>query len=1135
MSVDPETGFKLFETYPALNPKYPAPSENAQEIGKVGSFPTNSWIQQPILGEKSGFSAVPWQYSIQPTGIGMSYFGPSLPTIITTTNGNLQQIQNIQGVPTFVFQGDNAENWNISSLDDFTSKIDFGGVTGPSLSTTICRGSPFATFPVAPGGNYTIRAEKGIYTAKQVAPGVVEVVMGSTGGSVYETFTNAGFDGRWGQNGALQRSLETLFFHKGTEPTEHNVVSNFSYSAGINYNPFTGTGVPPSPVNFYVEALDVEVRYEWDSGKFTITPEGGAQASVSSDRLTININFGEQPDGNTYEISTNLGWNQTPPVMTAKLSYQAPEKYIFFGVKSFTPFPSFGTREFHFVADENGLFRVANADVPYEKLSPYAQTYITSGETTSFYRDGSFFVNFTNNRGNDWSAPGLIILPNHWKDYTFQETQLRKATGFPVVKNIIYGDLEYYEILQGKIEFIPPTEYIPRAPVSLDGAMWDNSAKNLLAQQIETDAAFLGSPQRNFLPDSDPYAFGQVASVLGRLLLFAKALGMQVDPENPSGSAINGAASLLKENLIKWMTNKNTTGGEYKPGGCDTGTLPLNEVFQIQREKTWGGVIVPADYLLSVKPDCYRLGSFGNSFYNDHHFHWGYMLYAIYCLEYAGDNTLSTNYPKQITALIKDIVNPVSDTFSWKTRHKDWYTGHSWATGVVNAPERQQESCSEAINGYYAAYLMAGVLGVEDLEACASSCLYSEMAACKNYYYLQAPGSKLGDMKNVKGAGIIFNDSKQFTLDWRMQPDSFPGRALGIYGIQCVPFTDIAPYQIPPEWATSLPVPSEDPKIGLGYSITPNLVGNLCADAPTGVYTPIGVYNTEWFKEIPFDVEQQGVFWGFVGLKMLAFGSGISNSAARTAYTQALNKQQKFKDPNGLYFPITKQFDSFSNTLYWLVKQGKWQTSGAAALVFREEFKIPLLIIEPPASDDCSRIKVPTKKELLEQSDIRNQGLVEVPTIIIKACFDDALTNIDLVRFQIRDEFSYEIKRKEPSTCPGCFVREKGKCLIKGICAEDVVISQLKTNLDITTMIDAPGNTLYEKINYLPQVDPILMILYAYLKIILARAMYGNFSLTYLSQSFNEKFFEDLSKSRFCRFIEPFVELDILDYNMYFL
>ena len=64
--------------------------------------------------------------------------------------------------------------------------------------------------------------------------------------------------------------------------------------------------------------------------------------------------------------------------------------------------------------------------------------------------------------------------------------------------------------------------------------------------------------------------------------------------------------------------------------------------------------------------------------------------------------------------LVRDIANPSRDDDSFPTfRHKDWYQGNSWASGVVIPPllnGRNQESSSEAIAAYEGVGLFGEVM-----------------------------------------------------------------------------------------------------------------------------------------------------------------------------------------------------------------------------------------------------------------------------------------------------------------------------------------------------------------------------------------------------------------------------------------
>jgi endoglucanase Acf2 len=107
-------------------------------------------------------------------------------------------------------------------------------------------------------------------------------------------------------------------------------------------------------------------------------------------------------------------------------------------------------------------------------------------------------------------------------------------------------------------------------------------------------------------------------------------------------------------------------------------------------------------------PDCPAFDdpglNFGNAFYNDHHFHLGYHIYAAAAVAHF-DPQWGRDHFEDVLLLIRDIANPSpQDTFFPTFRHKDWYQGSSWASGIAVSPlnGRNQESSSEAIAAYEA-------------------------------------------------------------------------------------------------------------------------------------------------------------------------------------------------------------------------------------------------------------------------------------------------------------------------------------------------------------------------------------------------------------------------------------------------
>ncbi|EJK76187.1 hypothetical protein THAOC_02066, partial [Thalassiosira oceanica] len=95
---------------------------------------------------------------------------------------------------------------------------------------------------------------------------------------------------------------------------------------------------------------------------------------------------------------------------------------------------------------------------------------------------------------------------------------------------------------------------------------------------------------------------------------------------------------------------------------------------------------------------------FGNAFYNDHHFHYGYHIYAAAVVAKHRPEW-GRKYFQQVLLYIRDIANPSPEDKNFPTfRQKDWYLGNSWAAGLMSmelSPHgREQESSSEAIAAF---------------------------------------------------------------------------------------------------------------------------------------------------------------------------------------------------------------------------------------------------------------------------------------------------------------------------------------------------------------------------------------------------------------------------------------------------
>ncbi len=126
--------------------------------------------------------------------------------------------------------------------------------------------------------------------------------------------------------------------------------------------------------------------------------------------------------------------------------------------------------------------------------------------------------------------------------------------------------------------------------------------------------------------------------------------------------------------------------------------------------------------------------SFGSEQFNDHHFHYGYFIYASSIVS-KYDPAFMKKYEPMVNLLVADIANYKSGEGLPLRRMYDPYFSHSWASGSAPfADGNNQESSSEAINAWTAVSLWAGVTNNSSLADEAKWLLGGETASAQAYY-----------------------------------------------------------------------------------------------------------------------------------------------------------------------------------------------------------------------------------------------------------------------------------------------------------------------------------------------------------------------------------------------------------------
>lgn len=204
----------------------------------------------------------------------------------------------------------------------------------------------------------------------------------------------------------------------------------------------------------------------------------------------------------------------------------------------------------------------------------------------------------------------------------------------------------------------------------------------------------------------DTYFSGKMLGKLARILVVAGDVGGVDDKLFKAG------VERLKSGVEVWLNGSaaatmtyDTAWGGIVSCGCD---------YEYDKVK------YPNGRCKNTFPNCPSLTdpgqNFGAGFYNDHHFHYGYHIYAA-AVAAKYDNAWGRKYHQHVLMLVRDIANPSNgDDYFPKWRHKDWYLGFSWASGIVTVDMqdgskipypngRNQESSSEAVHAYEAVAL----------------------------------------------------------------------------------------------------------------------------------------------------------------------------------------------------------------------------------------------------------------------------------------------------------------------------------------------------------------------------------------------------------------------------------------------
>jgi len=198
-------------------------------------------------------------------------------------------------------------------------------------------------------------------------------------------------------------------------------------------------------------------------------------------------------------------------------------------------------------------------------------------------------------------------------------------------------------------------------------------------------------------------------------------------------------------------------------------------------DEQWGGIAARHGW---DRAECNS--DYGNTCYNDHHYHFGYFVVSAAVLAKLRPGMLEDKlFVEYVNTLIRDTANPTSeDGYFPRFRTFDWFDMHSWSHGIQPSHDgKDQESTSEELNLLYGIHLWGSVTGNSALAELGATML-SVAAHSIREYFLMLDGNPYHPEDFVRNRVTgVFSQGKVDYTTW------FGGAPEYIHGIQMIPLS----------------------------------------------------------------------------------------------------------------------------------------------------------------------------------------------------------------------------------------------------------------------------------------------------------------------------------------------------------
>jgi endo-1,3(4)-beta-glucanase len=362
--------------------------------------------------------------------------------------------------------------------------------------------------------------------------------------------------------------------------------------------------------------------------------------------------------------------------------------------------------------------------------------------------------------GEDCQTSGLLhfALPHHLDQFHEDDQTLIPIEGL-VLSSTTYGMMQAYEswnlwsfyLDQNEVDSSASLDFLPMQMPDeklLDSVNWTS----VLEREI------LEEPWDGVPKDGSYYFNGKAIQKYATLCLLARQRETM--------------STLVNLNLLELCISKLDV--VFRDFIQNTWTFPL--VY----DGTYGGIVSSRGLVENN-----TLSDFGNSVYNDHHYHWGYWIVAsaIFRELVGPSNAIVDRLARTVECLIRDVATPNHDD-PWFPRFRqfDWYLGHSLSRGLVaSADGKDQESTSEEMNFHYGMFLWGRVSKNPALEQLGTTLLKANARSIQSYYLFSRNNTVHPPaVTNNRVAGVIFENKLDYST-W------FCGLPECIHGIHMIP------------------------------------------------------------------------------------------------------------------------------------------------------------------------------------------------------------------------------------------------------------------------------------------------------------------------------------------------------------